>query len=43
MAKRLANSRWGRIALHLAAVALGGHLSWHLAGILRELAHIKER
>ena len=33
----LASTRPGRILLHLAALALDHRLTWHLAGIVREV------
>jgi hypothetical protein len=34
----LCNSRFGRICLHLAAMAVDHQFRWHLAGIGREVS-----
>jgi hypothetical protein len=38
MQARLANSRPGRVMLHLLCALRDRHLAWHWQGILRELA-----
>jgi hypothetical protein len=41
---KLAQSRYGRVLLHLSCLAVRpNHLSWHWHGILRELAKITRR
>ncbi|HYT60960.1 MAG TPA: hypothetical protein VEL06_12360 [Haliangiales bacterium] len=40
MKMKLAQTRCGRVLLHLACLAMRPeHLSWHWHGIVRELAH----
>ena len=34
---QLAQSRFGRVVLHIVATLKAGHVRFHLAGILREL------
>ena len=36
--KKLPNSRLGRICLHLKCLVRDRRLSWHMAGVCRELA-----
>jgi hypothetical protein len=37
MSSYLSEEHWGRVCLHFVAALRGGHWSWHLAGIRREL------